>query len=201
MSKWKAYRVILVTGEDVDNGVVKDATVYLHSQVEDSPFFYFTDTPGGEDGFPLLMSQVERLAALDSDGSEQGTETPTESVPVSEPMQLPLYTEAEPNERGAGLKFDSGKPRASLLFRGMPLALGRVIDVLTFGAKKYSAHSWQQVENGLERYEDAKLRHMLKDATGEELDPETGIEHLAHEACNILFLLELKLREKARGAE
>lgn len=106
---------------------------------------------------------------------------------------------AEPNtvnSRGAGLKFDGDKPRASLLIDGMPRALARVADVLTFGAAKYKAHSWKQVENGQERYNDAKVRHQLKRAEGEVFDSESGIEHLAHEACNALFLLELALIEK-----
>lgn len=104
---------------------------------------------------------------------------------------------AEPiNPRGAGLKFDGDKPRPGLLIEGMPRALARVADVLTFGAKKYQAHSWKQVENGRERYNDAKVRHQLKQAEGEIYDQESGIEHLAHEACNALFLLELALIEK-----
>lgn len=106
---------------------------------------------------------------------------------------------AEPNAvnpRGAGLKFDGGKPRPGLLIEGMPRALARVADVLTFGANKYQAHSWKQVENGRERYHDAKVRHQLALAGGEVFDAESGIEHLAHEACNVLFLLELALIEK-----
>lgn len=105
------------------------------------------------------------------------------------------------NPRGAGLKFDGGKPRPGLLMEGMPRALARVADVLTFGANKYQAHSWKQVENGQERYNDAKVRHQLALAAGEVFDRESGIEHLAHEACNVLFLLELALIEKEKQIE
>lgn len=160
--------------------------------------------------------------------ADKGTETPVpaavESVPVSEPptsdiaklaatlanaatpafvlpqpIKAPI-TEVGVNPRGAGLKFDAGKPRPSLLIKGMPRALMRVTDVLTFGAAKYEAHSWKEVENGEERYDDAKLRHMFKEAMGEKVDDESMIEHLAHEICNGLFLLE-KLLVKKENAQ
>jgi hypothetical protein len=97
--------------------------------------------------------------------------------------------------RGAGLKFDADKPRMELLIQGMPRALEAVGQVLTFGAQKYAAHSWQHVEDNHNRYWAAKIRHELARAKGETHDPETGLLHLAHEACNALFLLELAMRE------
>ncbi|UVB03004.1 hypothetical protein IVIADoCa2_27 [Xanthomonas phage vB_Xar_IVIA-DoCa2] len=106
------------------------------------------------------------------------------------------------SERGAGLKFDGGKEQPRLLHQGMPLALAEVVRTLTFGARKYAAHSWQHVENGQERYQDASYRHDAARCRGELFDPETGIRHRAHHIINELFLLELELREeKARGAE
>ena len=97
--------------------------------------------------------------------------------------------------RAAGLKFDTDKPRMELLIQGMPRALEEVGRVLTFGAQKYAAHSWKHVEDNQNRYWAAKVRHELARAKGEERDPETGLLHLAHEACNTLFLLELALME------
>ena len=97
--------------------------------------------------------------------------------------------------RAAGLKFDADKPRMELLIQGMPRALEAVGAVLTFGAQKYEAHSWQHVEDNHNRYWAAKTRHELARAKGEQRDPETGMLHLAHEACNALFLLELALME------
>lgn len=94
-----------------------------------------------------------------------------------------------------GLKFDADKPRMELLIQGMPRALEEVGRVLTFGAQKYSAHSWKHVEDNQNRYWAAKVRHELARAKGEERDPETGLLHMAHEACNALFLLELALLE------
>lgn len=97
--------------------------------------------------------------------------------------------------RAAGLKFDADKPRMELLIQGMPRALEAVGQVLTFGAQKYAAHSWRHVEDNTNRYWAAKSRHELARAKGETHDPETGMLHLAHEATNALFLLELALME------
>lgn len=95
------------------------------------------------------------------------------------------------SEPGAGLKFDGGKPRWSLLMQGCSAALNGVAEVLTFGANKYAAHSWKQVENNKERYRDAMYRHLNAIERGEVLDPESGLPHWDHVACNALFLSEL----------
>lgn len=94
------------------------------------------------------------------------------------------------SERGAGLKFDGGKGRWSLMMQGCANALAGVVEVLGFGAKKYAAHSWKQVENGEERYRDALYRHLHALERGEEIDPESGLPHWDHVCCNALFLSE-----------
>ena len=87
-----------------------------------------------------------------------------------------------------GLKNDIGKPSWTLLpFR----ALSLVVDVLTFGAKEYARDNWQQVKPEY-RYEDALFRHYAAWRLGERLDPKSGLPHLAHLACNALFILALK---------
>lgn len=83
-----------------------------------------------------------------------------------------------------GVKHDEGKPRWSLL----PLrALGAVVDVLEYGAKKYSVHGWKKVER--QRYVDAAWRHLVALTNGEKLDAESGLPHTAHAACCLLFIL------------
>lgn len=96
---------------------------------------------------------------------------------------------------GTGMKFDGAKARMDLLVDGCPNALEAVGKVLTFGAQKYAAHSWQTVEGGEERYKAALIRHLLAVGKGESVDPESGLSHLAHLACNALFILELELRK------
>lgn len=96
-----------------------------------------------------------------------------------------------------GMKYDGGKPRMDLLLSGCPNALEQVSAILTFGAQKYAAHSWQTVPQGEERYLAALLRHLTAHSKGEVNDPESGMGHLAHAACNALFILELEARKNA----
>jgi hypothetical protein len=91
-------------------------------------------------------------------------------------------------EVNKGLKFDSDKPRWDLL----PLEpIKEVVDVLTFGAKKYGPHNWRNVQDAHNRYYSALMRHIVKFESGEANDPETGLSHLAHAMCNLVFLYEL----------
>lgn len=96
---------------------------------------------------------------------------------------------------GAGMKYDGGKPRMDLLLSGCPNALEQVSQILTFGAQKYAAHSWQTVPQCEDRYLAALLRHLTAHGKGEINDPESGMSHLAHAACNALFILELEARK------
>ncbi len=92
-----------------------------------------------------------------------------------------------------GLKYDTGKPRMWLL----PfIALVEIARVLTFGAEKYAANSWQTVENGVERYINALLRHVAAINDGEIYDPESGLLHWSHVGCNALFLIWLTIKKE-----
>ena len=85
-----------------------------------------------------------------------------------------------------GDKFDYGKFRFSLI----PLnELKSVIDVLEHGAEKYDVDNWQKVPNAETRYFDAAMRHIIAHRQGENTDPESGLPHLAHAICSLLFLM------------
>lgn len=106
-------------------------------------------------------------------------------------------TESDPTGRKpgeAGAKLDAGKNRLWLVMGGFSRALQEVGRVGTYGAKKYSDNGWVSVPEGEARYTDAMLRHLMKEAVGEVLDPETELFHAAHAAWNALARLELKLR-------
>ena len=103
-------------------------------------------------------------------------------------QKLPKLTATS---KGAGLKYDGGKPSWVLLMKGCAKALLGVVGVLDFGAKKYSADSWKQVENGESRYRDALYRHLNAIESGELIDPESGLSHWDHICTNALFLSEL----------
>lgn len=61
--------------------------------------------------------------------------------------------------------------------------------VLTHGSKKYSDHNWRKGFNWTDVMASCK-RHISSWEQGEDLDPESKLHHLAHAACNLLFLLE-----------
>lgn len=94
-----------------------------------------------------------------------------------------------------GRKFDTGKPRWSLLPEG---AVAEVIQVLEYGAKKYAEDNWRFVDDGQRRYYDAAMRHIDAWWRGESKDPETGLSHLSHATCCLMFLycLDVEVKEE-----
>ena len=84
-----------------------------------------------------------------------------------------------------GVKYDAGKPMLGLF----PFeALTEIGKVLTYGAKKYEAHNWRK-GMAWSRYYDALLRHLNAWNSGEDIDPESGLMHLAHAGCCLVFLI------------
>lgn len=93
-----------------------------------------------------------------------------------------------------GAKLDSGKVMCALVLGGFAPALMQVSEVGTLGAIKYSENGWLCVENGIRRYQDAMMRHLLKQLGGEDKDPDSGQLHAAHVAWNALAVLTLMSR-------
>ena len=86
---------------------------------------------------------------------------------------------------GEGKKFDGGKTRMDLLPVKPLRAVG---DVLTFGADKYGDRNWELgIEYG--RLYAAALRHLTRWWDGEDLDDESGMNHMAHATCCLMMLL------------
>lgn len=85
-----------------------------------------------------------------------------------------------------GKKFDGDKARTDLL---SPTALLEIARVMGYGATKYGAQNWRK---GIawSRVYAAVQRHLLAWQDGETYDQETGINHLAHASCGLMFLLE-----------
>ena len=96
--------------------------------------------------------------------------------------------------REGGRKYDSKKPQLYLL---PPKTLYEVGKVLTFGAEKYDPHNWRKVDDLQNRYSSAAMRHILAHIDGEDLDEETGLSHLAHAICCLMFKLEDELIAKS----
>jgi hypothetical protein len=69
-----------------------------------------------------------------------------------------------------------------------PASLWEMAKVMTMGATKYGSYSWKE---GIEfsRLLAAALRHIEQYNNGENLDPESGISHIAHASCCLMMLL------------
>ncbi len=83
-------------------------------------------------------------------------------------------------------KFDDGKTRWDLV----PFeALEGMVDVLVFGAKKYDEWNWQ-ADGGFshKRLLNSALRHQFAYLSGQDNDPESGMCHLYHAQCCLLFV-------------
>ncbi len=89
----------------------------------------------------------------------------------------------EPIKPG-GAKFDNDKPPMALLD---PHFLTGIATVLGFGAKKYAAHNWR---SGIaySRLIGAAYRHLGAILDGEDVDQESGLQHVYHLGCTIMFL-------------
>lgn len=94
-----------------------------------------------------------------------------------------------------GMKFDNGKNRLGLVFKGFAKALEQVGWVGTFGANKYKPDSWQTVPDAKKRYMDALLRHLFSYLKDDIKDDESGLNHLSHVAWNALAVLNLEIEE------
>lgn len=122
------------------------------------------------------------MTAVDGDKSKNGMYIDAEGNVV---LKKGVFEFEEHNSKEA-LKFDSKKPPLDLL----PFhALTEVAKVLDHGKKKYTAHNWRK---GMDwsRFSSAALRHLFAWNNGEDNDLESDLNHLAHAACCILFLLE-----------
>ena len=108
-------------------------------------------------------------------------------------MSISVNSLTKSSQFTAGQKDDKEKNRLDLI---EPEFIEGVGKVLTFGADKYEPNNWQKVEDAKDRYYAATLRHLIAWRKGEKTDPESGLSHLDHVACNIMFLQHFEREEK-----
>lgn len=86
------------------------------------------------------------------------------------------------------MKYDNGKPQLSLI---PPQALIEIATVLGFGANKYGPNNWRIDGDKTEwsRTYSSIQRHLNSFWSGEDTDPESGLNHLAHAATQIIILM------------
>lgn len=86
----------------------------------------------------------------------------------------------------------------SLLYRGLPIeknnglpdlrAFEEMSYVLEFGSKKYARDNWRKGYANKYSAADSLLRHLQKLIIGETHDKESGLHHIGHLMCNVMFL-------------
>lgn len=80
---------------------------------------------------------------------------------------------------------DGGKRRWNLF----PFSAAEpIIDVLEFGCIKYDVDNWKKGMAHSRNF-NSLMRHLTAWWEGQDMDEETGLSHLAHAGCRILFLL------------
>lgn len=90
----------------------------------------------------------------------------------------------------SAIKLDTNKPRVDLLFTPGGLQIARALE---YGARKYEDPYNYASGDGLaySRLVAAAGRHLTAFYSGEDLDPESGLPHLACAGASVKMLLDL----------
>jgi dATP/dGTP diphosphohydrolase len=128
----------------------------------------------------VVGTDLEVGASMDLVNPEQelrrlaGQETPSADPPGAEPPRA--------------LKHDAGKAGLHLLPAVPLFEIARVLD---HGAEKYGEYNWCKGFKASRLFA-ALMRHLWAWWSGEDNDSETGFSHLAHAACCLLFMMDLR---------
>lgn len=88
------------------------------------------------------------------------------------------------DEKGSGARYNNGKPDYSLI----PLStMEDEARVWAYGKEKYAAWNWAKGMDWDIPFA-CLMRHMAAWQSGEELDQESKLPHLAHAMCNLRML-------------
>ena len=102
----------------------------------------------------------------------------------------------EPQADSQSAKADAGKPRLSLV---PPAAVEETAKVREYGCRKYpdgGRDNWRNVT--IDRHFEAALRHIWKAANDYgKIDPESGLMHVSHALCDLSFVVQMLVEEKA----
>jgi hypothetical protein len=96
--------------------------------------------------------------------------------------------EEEEEKKGRADRFNDSKRQWNLMH--LP-SFEPMVQVLEYGAKKYSPNQWKKGFPITEIY-DSLMRHMIAFMNGEDNDPESGLPHIGHIQCNIMFMAYVK---------
>jgi hypothetical protein len=142
--------------------------------------------------YELRNGETATVGYVDAGGAEVITEyrhgiSTTSNYPLDgkfghQPSQLDVVKEVS---FSVGTKFDQGKLRLELV----PVeATEAIAAAMTYGAKKYGDWNWAK---GIDhsRLVGAALRHISAYMQGEDVDSESGNEHLAHALASLSMLV------------
>lgn len=134
-------------------------------------------------------SQLARLQKINMPKQDDVKDALELKTVFGEPKaQPPIVFPETKKDTGTALKFDQDKLPLHLLSTE---AMNQTAAVLKFGAIKYAEHNWRKGFTW-SRPLAAAMRHITAFNDGQDTDPESGLSHLAHAACCIMFLLEFE---------
>ena len=179
-----------------------DSPVYIALEAGTASLAPATTAPAAPDTVAPETVAPEPTVPVFGMASSVVESTPADTQPIAKLRRKSMIQrEQDPEGKSChepGAKLDAGKTRLGLVLLGFSHALEEVGKVGTYGAKKYTDNGWLQVPDGFNRYTDAMLRHILKEAGNELTDPDTELLHAAHAAWNALARLELIIRASAK---
>lgn len=178
-----------VSATEIDENKITDENLMKDFLIDEITIAYKIDDPENINIIDWYFSETKdkifNLKKEEVTISQEDIEKARTNEVTSVQKESNNFFNNEDKEKSLGMKFDDGKPMWRLLpFR----ELREVVDILTFGVKKYAIDNWKKVTPP-ERYIDAAFRHFTSWVEGEKIDPETGKSHLAHAVCNLLFLM------------
>lgn len=101
----------------------------------------------------------------------------------------PIVTDFRGKADGTGYKASMDDPNKLPLWLVPVAAIKACARALQHGAKKYAANNWRKGMKWSEVYS-ALQRHLTAWNEGEEIDPESGLNHLDHAQACLAFLTE-----------
>lgn len=113
---------------------------------------------------------------------------------ISMEEKLKRQDELIMEDKKLGMKYDSGKLRYDLI---PPEILEELAKILTHGANKYGDNNWKLLEDPMDRYYAALMRHLQEWRKGNSIDEDdSGELHLSHALANIAFLVYFEKLKK-----
>ena len=185
------HAVLLATGEYGDSISNAEVDFDVEDDRDDDPDI----TPVIREPIPGEQGYVHPNAEPREEPFPEGFATSDEYMPeeVQTATAPFVFYEADPERHESqtgGVKDNVNKPRLELI---PSLPLFKAGEVLAFGARKYKPHNWRLGLSWEETYGSLQ-RHLAAWHDGEDLDRESGMHHIAHAMCQMLFLAEFVFR-------